>query len=89
MDINPIADNLTVSIIAASSAAVALAAAVWRVANFVRDVRDEMRHMNAKILIMVSRGEMERWTNRLERINRNIGLNVPSFEAETDTQTPV
>lgn len=88
MDINPTTDHLTIPIVAASSAAIVLGAAVWRVANFVRDVRDELRSLSAKISIMVTRVDLERWTHRLERENRSIGLNVPPIEQDTNHQFP-
>jgi len=49
----------------------------WRVANLLRDVRDELAAMRRDIQCSWTRVEHERWAFELERRNIKIPLYVP------------
>jgi hypothetical protein len=90
MDINPTNDQVSLTIVAACTAAGALTLAVWRVANFIRDVRDEMRGFQAELKRVWTRSEQERWAHLLERKNRGLRLYVPPIsETEDEQNTPL
>ncbi len=73
----PITDttNISLSIAVASTLSGALTIAVWRAANFIRDLRDEIKTLSATVRAAWPRQEQERWARELER--RNPALDVP------------
>ncbi|WP_404422914.1 hypothetical protein [Nibricoccus sp. IMCC34717] len=78
MDLNPTTDHISITVVAAGIAVGALTTAVWRVANFIRDVRDELRGVQTQLKRGWTCSQQERWAHLLERKNRGLGLFVPS-----------
>jgi hypothetical protein len=61
---------------------VAIVGASWRIANYVRDMKDELSAIRRDVAVVAADrwtvGDMERWSYRLERENRDrINLTVP------------
>lgn len=51
--------------------------ATWRLANYMRDMRDEVREIRKQMAEVWTVADMERWAVRLERENRKHPLAVP------------
>jgi hypothetical protein len=69
--------DVTLTLTAAFLALSAVAAAVWRAANFIRDLRDEIKGLRTDVRSAWTREEHERWAFRLERDNADLPLSVP------------
>jgi hypothetical protein len=69
--------TVTLSVGIGCSIVGALVMATYRVANFIRDVRDEVKGLRRDLRETWSRQDQERWSVELERQNRNIALKVP------------
>ncbi len=57
--------------------AAAIIVATWRLANYMRDMRDEVREIRKKMCDVWTVSDMERWAVRLERANRPKSIAVP------------
>lgn len=68
-----------VSLAVGLSILIAVIAATWRAANYLRDMRDEVRSIRREMQETWTCTDMERWSARLERDNRDAGqpLSVP------------
>jgi hypothetical protein len=73
----PESDSLTLSLLGLFTLISILTLAVWRAANFVRDVREELKGMREDIRRAWTRQEHAEWARRLDRDNRHIPLEVP------------
>lgn len=84
---SPITESTSLSITfgLATTGVTILIAVTWRVANLLRDIRDEMKRMNEKIEEVAAdswrTSAMERWANTLRWENREKGLIVPDPRA--------
>lgn len=87
MDITPATDHLSFTISAAGGAVACLTFAVWRAANFARDIRDELKMMREDIKEAWTRREQERFAANLERKNRALNLRVPGVSDDSDDDT--
>lgn len=76
MAITP-ATDLTLTVSAAAGALFFVAMAVWRAANFIRDLRDEIKGLRHDVRAAWTREEHERWAFHLERENTQLPLVVP------------
>lgn len=80
--------DFTLTIGAALAALGMVAAAVWRAANFIRDLRDEIKGLRADVRAAWTREEHERWAFRLERDNANLPLSVPPVHPAPHEREP-
>ena len=55
----------------------AIIVATWRLANYMRDMRDEVREIRKQMCDVWTVSDMERWAVRLERANRQKPIAVP------------
>lgn len=69
--------TVTVTLTVGGTITAALVIATWRAANFLRDVRDELKGLRSDVRESWTRREQERWANELERQNRKLPLKVP------------
>jgi hypothetical protein len=80
-----------VSLAVGLSILIAVITATWRAANYLRDMRDEVRSIRREMQETWTCTDMERWSARLERDNRDAGktLSVPDpLEIRTSRQIP-
>jgi hypothetical protein len=77
--------SFTLTLAAAAALVITLIGTTWRVANMLRDVRDEIKGMRCDIQESWTRREQERWAVELERSNRGLPLNVPPVPDSRDT----
>jgi hypothetical protein len=70
--------DLSLTLSAAALALGFVATAVWRAANFIRDLRDEIKGLRTDVRAAWTREEHERWAFSLERENTKLPLIVPS-----------
>jgi hypothetical protein len=67
----------------------AIIVATWRAANYLRDMRDEVKAIRAQMAGVWTVNDMERWANRLERENRKHPLAVPDpLEIRSEGNVP-
>lgn len=55
----------------------AIIVATWRLANYMRDMRDEVREIRKQMGDVWTVADMERWAVKLERANRTQSIAVP------------
>lgn len=80
-----------VSLAVGLSILIAVIAATWRAANYLRDMRDEVRVIRREMQETWTCSDMQRWSLRLERDNREPDkpLSVPDpSEIRTSRQIP-
>jgi predicted Holliday junction resolvase-like endonuclease len=80
-----------VSLAVGLSILIAVIAATWRAANYLRDMRDEVRSIRREMQETWTCTDMERWSARLERENRDAGkiLSVPDpIDIRASRQSP-
>jgi hypothetical protein len=83
VDITP-DTHLSATLAVCATFLVALITATWRVANMLRDVRDQLKGMRADIRESWTRREQERWAFELERRNRQLPIDVPPVPERPD-----
>lgn len=73
--------SLTVTVGLAGAAVVALIGATWRVANVLRDIRDEMKEIHGKVDAVAQDNwtvrDMERFVAQMKWENRDKNVMVP------------
>lgn len=70
--------TLTITIGAAATVVVGLIAATWRLANYVRDAKEEIKGLRLLASDAWTRRQQERWALDLEKRNLRLPLDVPN-----------
>lgn len=82
--------TLTLPLIALATAIFILIGAVWRAANFLRDIKAELKEIRLGLRTTVKQNDFKDWAHQLERENREVktgvsgkqGLFVPDFRPD-------
>lgn len=70
--------TLSLTLTAAGALAGGLIVATWRLANYVRDAKEEIKGMRELAQAAWTRSQQERWALDLERRNMGLPLEVPN-----------